>query len=252
MRARELPAGRRSYVNRTGGSTGEPVEFWQDTHYWDVVVATRINHFERFGKKIGELEMKVWGSDRDIVHDTSRWQGKLQSFLYNRRIRTCSGLSGDGIRAIIEEINRYKPRNVWAYVDGMYTIADYVLRCGFKVHAPSAIFIGGGTLLPRMRDVIQEAFGAPVIGVSEATARLHIEHPPADETHPQTAHLGALVGAKERCVAAASLGSASYLRPGSRGRGAPATLQQSVRPRILRAASSVCRSVSAALLRFPR
>lgn len=165
LRARELPAGRRSYVNRTGGSTGEPVEFWQDTHYWDVVVATRINHFERFGKKIGEPEMKVWGSDRDIVHDTSSWQGKLQSFLYNRRIRTCSSLSEDGIRAIIEEVNRYKPRNVWAYVDGMYTIADYVLRCGFKVHAPSAIFIGGGTLLPRMRDVIQEAFGAPVINL---------------------------------------------------------------------------------------
>ena len=165
LRAQELPAGRRAYVNCTGGSTGEPVEFWQDTYYWDVVVATRIHHFERFGKKIGEPEMKIWGSDRDIVHDTSGWQRTLQSFLYNRRVRTCSGLSEDDIRAIIEEVNRYKPRNVWAYVDGMYTIADYVLRRGFTVHTPGAIFIGGGTLLSHMRDVIQQAFGAPVINL---------------------------------------------------------------------------------------
>ncbi len=67
LRAKNLPPRRKPYNNRTGGSTGEPVGFWQDSHYWDINVATKLYHFAMHGKNMGELELKIWGSDRDIV-----------------------------------------------------------------------------------------------------------------------------------------------------------------------------------------
>src|SRR6266702_1249173 len=60
LRARSLPKGRRAFANRTSGTSGEPVHFWQDNVYWDITIATRSYHFAMVGKELGEREMKVW------------------------------------------------------------------------------------------------------------------------------------------------------------------------------------------------
>lgn len=166
LKATVLPNGRKPYINRTGGSTGQPTVFYQDNHYWNVNVATKNYHFEVHGKQVGELEMKVWGSDRDVVHDTSGWLTKFKNYLYNREIRACGHMTDQDIEVIVQDINSLKPRTIWGYTDGIYTIAKYILRAGLTVvHPPAALFGGGGTLLPRMRETIEEAFGAPMINM---------------------------------------------------------------------------------------
>jgi hypothetical protein len=45
--------------------------YWQDSHYWDVNVATKLYHFEVLGKRLGEPELKIWGSGRDVTLETS-------------------------------------------------------------------------------------------------------------------------------------------------------------------------------------
>jgi phenylacetate-CoA ligase len=165
LRAKFLPSGRKPYMNRTGGSTGEPTVYWQDNYYWDVNVATKLYHFETHGKQLGELEMKIWGSDRDIVHDTTGWTTKAKAFLYNRHVRACARLSDEDIGCILKDINQLKPRTIWGYTDCIYTIAGYILRTEQSVHSPAALFGGGGTLFPHMRETIQEAFDAPMINM---------------------------------------------------------------------------------------
>jgi phenylacetate-CoA ligase len=165
LRAKNLPKGRKPYVNRTGGSTGEPVEYWQDSYYWDNNVATKIYHFEVLGKQLGESELKVWGSDRDIFQETGSWTAIIKNFLYNRRIRTCSRLSDTDMKAIVDEINRFRPKSIWGYIDGAYMIADYVNRSGVAVHSPVAVFGGGGTLFPHMSEAIKRAFHAPAVNI---------------------------------------------------------------------------------------
>jgi phenylacetate-CoA ligase len=186
LRARALPDGRKPFMNRTGGSTGEPTVYWQDNYYWDVNVATKLYHFETLGKELGELEMKIWGSDRDIVHDTTGWTIKAKTFLYNREIRACARLSDQDMDALVKDINWLQPRTIWGYTDGLYTLAKYILRSGHPVKAPTALFGGGGTLFPHMRETIQKAFNAPMINMygsremgdiaceCEARAGLHI------------------------------------------------------------------------------
>jgi phenylacetate-CoA ligase len=163
LRAKELPDGREAYVNRTGGSTGQPVEYWQDDHYWDVNVATKLYHFEMLGKRLGEPELKIWGSDRDLVLETGTALRRAQNYGYNRRIVTCGALRPEDIDALVAEVNRFRPKSVWGYIDALYTIAEYVNRTGAELHGPAAVFGGGGTMFPQMRESIRRAFGAPVI-----------------------------------------------------------------------------------------
>jgi phenylacetate-CoA ligase len=163
LKARTLPKSRQPYLNRTGGSTGEPVNYWQDTYYWDVNVATKLYHFEVLGKALGELEMKIWPFDRDFITDTSDWKAKLKNFLYNRKILKCSRLSEGDIRTITHAINRFQPKSIWGTVDGLHMIAEYINRHSLDLHPPAAVFGGGGTLFPQMEQAIQEAFHAPAI-----------------------------------------------------------------------------------------
>ena len=67
LTSRSLPEGRRAYRNATGGSTGQPAQFLQDNVYWDVNVATKLFHFEWFGKQPGDRELKIWGAEHDLL-----------------------------------------------------------------------------------------------------------------------------------------------------------------------------------------
>ncbi|MCZ6799666.1 MAG: hypothetical protein O7F12_04185 [Nitrospirae bacterium] len=162
LKAKKLPSDRKAYINRTGGSTGQPTEFWQDTYYDAVNIADKLYYFETMGKEIGDPEMKIWGSPRDLVTDTSGWSAPLRNFLYNRDVQTCSRLSDAGIERIIRNINEFRPKIIWGYIDGMYAISDYVLRHEKTLHRPAAIFCGGGTVFPSMADMIENAFHCPV------------------------------------------------------------------------------------------
>jgi phenylacetate-CoA ligase len=72
LTSRALPPGRRSYANSSGGSTGQPARFLQDNVYWDVNVATKTFHFGWFGKRLGDRELKIWGSEHDLLKESAR------------------------------------------------------------------------------------------------------------------------------------------------------------------------------------
>jgi len=55
------------YRNSSGGSTGEPVIFYQDKDYFAWNTAVKIFFNEWAGRKIGESMVKLWGSLTDIL-----------------------------------------------------------------------------------------------------------------------------------------------------------------------------------------
>jgi phenylacetate-CoA ligase len=161
--AKSLPAGRRAFANRSGGTTGEPVHFWQDNVYWDVTIATRTYHFSLAGKETGQREMKIWGSERDLFHGTIGLKAKLQNWVYNRRFEQCLHLPEKSMERIVAHVNEWKPRMLWCYRDGIYALAKYINQRGLTVHAPASVVLGGATVYPFMADEIARAFRAPVI-----------------------------------------------------------------------------------------
>src|SRR4051794_38350474 len=163
LTSRALPRGRRIYLNSSGGSTGQPVRFFQDSSYWDANIATRLFHFEFFGKRLGDRELKIWGSEYDLIKGRESLVSRAKNWLYNRQSEQCFSLPEVRVREIIKRINRFKPKSIWAYRDGIDIVAQYVNRHGLEMHRPAAIFCGGGTIYPHIVDSVGQAFHAPVI-----------------------------------------------------------------------------------------
>jgi phenylacetate-CoA ligase len=161
--ARTLPKGRSIHANRSSGTTGDPVHFWQDNVYWDVTIATRTYHFGLCGKFLGDREMKIWGSEHDLFQGTIGFKSKLENWLYNRRFEQCFHLPEDRILRIIKHINQWRPTMIWCYRDGIYAIAQYIKEHRLKVHSPAAVVSGGSTVYPFIVEAVSKAFGAPTL-----------------------------------------------------------------------------------------
>ncbi len=149
--------------NTTGGSTGEPVVFWQDKRYIATNIANKLFCLERLGKRLGEREMKIWGSERDLFEGTIGWKAKAQFFLYNRRFENCFHLTQKRILDIFSSIQSWRPDIIWGYVDALYVLANEALRKQVQLPPPKAVICAAGTLHPSMKEVITNAFGAPAI-----------------------------------------------------------------------------------------
>lgn len=163
LRAKTLPKGRKAYRSSSGGSTGQPVFFWQDNYYWDLNVGTKLYHFEVLGKELGEPEIKIWGSMEDLFKGTIGITTKIKNLLYNRKFQQCFHLPEEHVKQIIDSINRIKPKIIWSYLDGIFVVSKYINSHGLTPYRPAAIFVGASTVYPHMVQTIKKAFKAPVI-----------------------------------------------------------------------------------------
>src|SRR6266702_4096109 len=161
--AKSLPAGRRVHDNCSGGSTGQPVRFRQDSVYWGVTIATRTHHFSTVGKELGEREMKIWGNEPDLRKGTIGWKAKLENFVYNRKFEQCWHLPEHRILNIIRHINEWQPQMLWCFRDGIDGVARHINDHGIRVHSPASVVLGGATVYPFMAKAIEKAFNSPAI-----------------------------------------------------------------------------------------
>lgn len=153
---------RGSYQNSSGGSTGEPVVFIQDKDYDAVNNATKIFFNKRIGKLPGEPEIKLWGSDRDIIEGNLTLKDRIINKLYNRKFYNSYYFSKEHIDQLIELHNSFTPASYWAYVDAMTEFARYILRNNVSVHSPKHIITSIGPLYEEARTDIEKAFHCKV------------------------------------------------------------------------------------------
>jgi len=153
---------RKYYENTSGGSTGEPVKFIQDNYYDDWNIATKIYFNQILGKKIGEKEIKFWGSDRDIIMGNLTLKDRLMNYLYNRKFFNSYNLNEKTIDELIKLNNGFKPSCYWSYVDAAFEFSKIVLNKNIELFRPKFIITTIGPLFDDIRNVIEDAFKCPV------------------------------------------------------------------------------------------
>jgi len=156
---------RKWYINHSGGSTGQPVEFIQDNVYWQWNVANKIYYAHINGKDTGEKEIKLWGSDRDILEGTIGVKTKIQNYLYNRVFLNSFDMNDKQMRLIVKKINKFKPKLLWGYVNSLEILADYVIKNNIKIYSPGVVFSAAGTLTKGIRSKIRKAFRCKVVNI---------------------------------------------------------------------------------------
>jgi len=153
---------RKAYRNSSGGSTGEPVVFLQDKDYQAWGFAGRFLYNLWAGKDVGESELKLWGSERDILQGKDELPIRLRRWIFNTRLLNTYRMSPKDMRAHIEQWNRIKPKQVWAYTDSMYRLSQFVEQEHLNVYTPGCIICTTAPMLPEAREHMERTFGCKV------------------------------------------------------------------------------------------
>lgn len=154
---------RRTYENSSGGSTGKPVVFTQDSDYHArSVVAAKLMYNELLGKRMGDPEINMWGSERDIRRGTLGWRERIVNLIYNRRFQNFFIVDDATLARFVEEINRFRPVSIWAYVQSLDLLAKFIRRRKLSVHSPRLVISTAGTLHEGVRTSVQQVFRCPV------------------------------------------------------------------------------------------
>lgn len=157
-------AGRRgAFWNSSGGSTGAPVTFLQDAAYRDRnVIAAKLVYNGVLGKQPGEPEIDLWGSSGDVLRGSLGMKGRLVNFLYNRRFQNFYRVNDETLARYVQEINRFRPVSLWAYVQSLELLAKFVQRTGLALHSPRLIISTAGPLHEDVRRLVEDVFRCPV------------------------------------------------------------------------------------------
>jgi len=151
------------YKNASGGSTGMPVELIQDKSYSDWNISNKLYYSYAVGKDIGEKELKLWGSEKDIFEGTIGLKSRLQNFVYNRHFLNSFRTSEKDLEDFVNEINLFRPKHIWAYVDSMYELAKYIEKKKLTVHSPNSIVLTAGTMYEAVREKIEKVMQPAVV-----------------------------------------------------------------------------------------
>ena len=153
---------RRPYDNTSGGSTGEPVRFVQDAEYDEWNIATKIYFNAVLGKQMGQAELKLWGSDRDIIEGNLTVKDRAINFLYNRKFFNCYRFDEEHIEQLIALNNRHRPVAYWSYMESAFELSNYLLSRQVDFHPPKIVISTIGPLTEEVKERIERGMKCKV------------------------------------------------------------------------------------------
>ena len=146
------------YVNHTGGSTGMPLTFWQDSSYRAWGMAELDRNFWMCGYRPGQRQAFLWGSDYDSKAHKSL-TGKLHDLVLNLRWVDTFNLDADKLRATLTELVAFRPTLLVGYVSSLTLLAQLIETEGRAAPRPRAIQTSAEVLTPAARDLIERTLG---------------------------------------------------------------------------------------------
>jgi phenylacetate-CoA ligase len=147
-------------ANASGGSTGKPVQFFQDMEYWDRATAADWFVQSWWGIKPGDRTASVWGADRDIQDQT--WRDKVYSFLVQTRVCNAFAISTPRMEEFAAMLDGWQPRHITGYSSALEVFAQFVLQRPHLKIRPLAIRATAEVLTPEARDTVERAFQSRV------------------------------------------------------------------------------------------
>jgi len=147
--------GRKSFVNHSGGSTGQPVAFMQDNAFWRGSMAGMWMSFAAV-TPFPCPYVQLWGSGRDHTNRIRQW-------LWGKTLLNAFKMSEADMRKYVQVINAKRPKIIEAYVQAIYELAQFIKGHDLSVYSPDGIITSAGTLYPEMRVLIEDVFQTKVL-----------------------------------------------------------------------------------------
>ncbi len=149
-------------ANRTGGSTGSPLQFFHDKQRWDVRQAATIRHNLWAGHKIGQKVAVLWGHQSDLAGFKSL-KAKLRNIFIDRLlICDSSSFSEASLKQFALDFQRFQPEGILAYANSLALVVDFMKANNIELPPPVSIITSAEVLTAENREKIENYFGVKV------------------------------------------------------------------------------------------
>ena len=148
--------------NATGGSTGEPLHFFQDKRYEDWAYAARIRGWYHFpGCEAGDACAVLWGAMIDIKEDFSIRERAEQYFKSGTISLNAFNLSDDRKRSFYHMCRWGRPKLIIGYVSAVREFAHYLKERGLNIPSLKGVVLCAETVTEETQSYLNRIFRAP-------------------------------------------------------------------------------------------
>lgn len=146
----------------TGGSTGEPLQFYmgRDRVTHDVAAKWRATRW--WGVDIGDPEIVVWGSPIELgAQDRIR---ELRDRLFRTRLLPAFEMNEARLDGFVGTIERVRPKMLFGYPSSLLLIAQHARSRGRDLSrlGVEVVFVTAEQLYEHQREALGEAYGSAV------------------------------------------------------------------------------------------
>jgi phenylacetate-CoA ligase len=160
MRARAGVSGP-VHSKTTGGSTGDPFRFEYTEEVYARRTAVMWRGYRWCDTDVGRRTVYVWGTG-GALPGMAGLKERLYTRAFNRLLLNSFSMSESTLPDYARALNDFKPKVVVGYVAPLRMLARWSLDNGFALHRPMSVLTGAEALMRPDRELIAQAFGAPV------------------------------------------------------------------------------------------
>nr|MBN2277842.1 phenylacetate--CoA ligase family protein [candidate division Zixibacteria bacterium] len=153
---------RKSFINSSGGSTGQPVVMRQDEAYTIADTANLLLLKDWRGVDPFDSEIFIWGAERDTFGGKKPLSMRIADFLRNRIILSSFRMTDSDKREFIELLNHHRPAMIRTYADSIYELARFIREHNLRIAPQHLIHTAASNLHDFMRRDIEQVFQCPV------------------------------------------------------------------------------------------
>jgi len=160
LRATNIPSDR-FVPNSTGGSTGEPLRFFEDRENAGWSEAALYRAYGWYGVDVGDRTACLWGANFDLTKFQG-FSGRVKSHVLNLLMLPAWELNNRTADHFWNKLVAFRPKLLVAYAGAIYNWARLLGNNRDAIPGLSAIVVSAETLYDEWRGVIESCFKVPV------------------------------------------------------------------------------------------
>jgi phenylacetate-coenzyme A ligase PaaK-like adenylate-forming protein len=149
------------YADSSGGSTGQPVNFYHDSSYIRYANAVNLLFYKWMDIEPGMKTAAFWGADREfneLSMNEKFWYMHTRVRLYN-----FFNVTEASLLKFLQNMSNYKPAYIYGYASALKMAAEYINNSELSFNiSPKAIRSSAEILFKSQRHEIETAFNAPL------------------------------------------------------------------------------------------